>query len=1489
MVGGLRQPNSTHVAPRNAASPPQARAPFEPNRWQHQPLPCCGDETAQGKVQGQARSSLLPTAAPFYPRLSVLQNYDDRGDLYAAHPDSMKTVTVADYYFDVALMDQVKFSRPHIDVMVGGAHPCSALVDSGASITVLQYDFFLTIPEMQRCGEAIMIRNIHEDAFPTHGLFRTTISTPYDTSGSGLHNARIEVHVAPRLITKLILGCDFLYKYAAHTQFHKSGSYKVLFNQPSLPEVTTGRSMFANSATVDGQLVQVAAATPLDAPGGVTPRMSAVQEKDPALDTFLLYPKSDTELLYGDTRKITAIIGTPANMHLSPGATVLVTGAAAPNPGVLTEGIMSVKANNTVDMLITNTASHNMVLKANRPIQGAVAELLNKDNADYFEVSVDDLQTMSLTYPAVAAAEEVSPDNDLSKQAKSIMDSQLQSAKSDAHQLQLMKSAYQAAVCSLRESGRPAPGTRTPPSAPPSTEKRQAIVDQFNREGIDPQVRQQYLDLLFRHHDILSQSKWDLGEATQFEHVIDRKTNDVIYVKQFPIPSRDEPLLEELATTLTQSKVLIPMYSPHNSPIFYVRKKDASPRFVQDLRSVNTASFDDKYSIRDCRASIQAVGRDANKRIFSSLDFSGAFWQLPLAEESRQLCAFTLPFMTTQYAWGRTPQGLKGASASFSKLIHLVFGKLSKDLITYVDDLLASTTTHTQMLELLERIFNECRYTGMKINLRKSFLGQTEISWLGHNLSHQGITCEYAKADAVLNLKPPDTIKQLQSHLGLFQYFAHLIDRYALIAAPLNYLTSNKSNWRETKRSGPMPENAMKAWLQLRHIITQRPTVAWARTDMPYIMFCDASVGKPNNNPPIKGGISAILCQSVNNITKPIAYFSRQMRDSETKYCAFSAEQLAITAACTHFYPLLKGNRTTIFTDHRPLQDAALRQKDKNTLSNLAQKMLESDLDIRHIQGTSNPSDPMSRCALADIKNNLVGTTAQIAAVIDDKHTTFTLDQWRQAQIDDAVTNALREYCVNRTIPRNQTAKKIVEVWGQNLALDPSNLVLYYLGTKGKREFPSKKIVVPKSMQTIILSTFHGSKLSGHFAAPILVQNILQQFWWSDLSITALDWVQSCPQCHQVRDRQAKKIRRPVRTWQGATHRNERVHCDLVGPLRNDASPNKWILTMTDAFTRWCLLVALPNKQATTVADAILTQWILRFGAFYQLVSDNGGEFANAVSDALFTQLQASHHKVYPLRPRANGMQEALHRSVGHYIRAFLTDNVYDSWEAYLPYLEHALNARVHTSTGVSPWLLVYNEHPIIPGLPTNSDPVYNPDQIVDKLRWLRYAKDMVHVNDTSARSAWNEYYNRKSKSADFKLDDEVLVHMPVPPSGENKKFYQAWTGPWCVVQKIDENHYEVAKRGKRRIRVHADRMKFFDPARHLQDKKLQLNHFPNKSDPMEGQDLLDNEDDLLDQTNTDPNDLHPDIVAAIEKMFIPDSFEYSRRLHPIPRNSFVY
>ena len=127
---------------------------------------------------------------------------------------------------------------------------------------------------------------------------------------------------------------------------------------------------------------------------------------------------------------------------------------------------------------------------------------------------------------------------------------------------------------------------------------------------------------------------------------------------------------------LMDAGVIYKAFSPHNCPVFLVKKKDnTKERWVQDLRTCNMSSLPDRFSIRDCRESLFAIGRltkedRKRKSVFSNLDLTGAFHQLPLSRESQPLTAFTLPFLNSQFCWRYTTMGLRGASASFSKLIN---------------------------------------------------------------------------------------------------------------------------------------------------------------------------------------------------------------------------------------------------------------------------------------------------------------------------------------------------------------------------------------------------------------------------------------------------------------------------------------------------------------------------------------------------------------------------------------------------------------------------------------------------------------------------------------------------------------------------------------------------------------------------------------------------------------------------------------------------
>jgi hypothetical protein len=144
------------------------------------------------------------------------------------------------------------------------------------------------------------------------------------------------------------------------------------------------------------------------------------------------------------------------------------------------------------------------------------------------------------------------------------------------------------------------------------------------------------LDLLLQNHDVFSKNQKDLGCATNFMHTIHLKNSAPTYVKQFPVP---EAYRTQLATQIQEwlkMGVVKPSNSPYNSPIFVVPKKDGFPRYFLDFRKLNSNSQTDKYSMKTVEECIGDIGRTGST-IFSTLDLSSGFWQLPLKKIVKNL------------------------------------------------------------------------------------------------------------------------------------------------------------------------------------------------------------------------------------------------------------------------------------------------------------------------------------------------------------------------------------------------------------------------------------------------------------------------------------------------------------------------------------------------------------------------------------------------------------------------------------------------------------------------------------------------------------------------------------------------------------------------------------------------------------------------------------------------------------------------------------
>ena len=216
------------------------------------------------------------------------------------------------------------------------------------------------------------------------------------------------------------------------------------------------------------------------------------------------------------------------------------------------------------------------------------------------------------------------------------------------------------------------------------------------------EYRQRYNNLFSEFHDIFSKTEYDLGWTDKVSHRIRLKHNRPINTKQFKIPFPHQQIIHEFVEDMLDKKLIEVSRSRYNSPIFCVRKKNDKWRPVVDLRAINKETVDDFFSIRDVKQCIDEIGRERSA-VFSSMDLSKGFFQQNLDKNSRQYTAFTVPGLGS-YQFTVSCFGSHGAPSSFCYLMTEVLRNL-KNIISYIDDILAHTKTHEEHIVALRKCF----------------------------------------------------------------------------------------------------------------------------------------------------------------------------------------------------------------------------------------------------------------------------------------------------------------------------------------------------------------------------------------------------------------------------------------------------------------------------------------------------------------------------------------------------------------------------------------------------------------------------------------------------------------------------------------------------------------------------------------------------------------------------------------------------------------
>ena len=141
---------------------------------------------------------------------------------------------------------------------------------------------------------------------------------------------------------------------------------------------------------------------------------------------------------------------------------------------------------------------------------------------------------------------------------------------------------------------------------------------------------------------------------------------------------------------------------------------------------------------------------------------------------------------------------------------------------------------------------------------------------------------------------------------------------------------------------------------------------------------------------------------------------------------------------------------------------------------------------------------------------------------------------------------------------------------------------------------------------------------------------------------------------------------------------------------------NKNILVMVDHLTGWPIAKAIPNKEATTVANAIFEKLILEHGIHEVLLSANGKEFTNDTSAYVCHEFNIEQHFTSPYMIRSNRKRENFNKFLKASVRKLYQEDTV-AWDKVLDQILFAYRCCPHTSTRQAPYTFLYNRDPPLP------------------------------------------------------------------------------------------------------------------------------------------------------------------------------------------------
>lgn len=836
---------------------------------------------------------------------------------------------------------------------------------------------------------------------------------------------------------------------------------------------------------------------------------------------------------------------------------------------------------------------------------------------------------------------------------------------------------------------------------------------------------------LNEHPNLFTDPNKKLTFTSRVQGEIRTHSDSPIYSKSYPYPMALKNEVEKQINELLNDGIIRPSRSPYNAPVWIVPKKmDASGkkkyRMVIDYRKLNAVTVADRYPIPEINEVLANLGKN---KYFTVVDLKSGFHQIPLKECDVEKTAFSIN--NGKFEFVRLPFGLKNAPSIFQRTLDDVLrDHIGKICYVYIDDIVIFSKTEKEHFENLRKIFKTLESANFKIQLDKCEFLKTEVEFLGFIVGAAGIKANQNKIEAIANIPPPKTLKDLRSFLGMSGYYRRFIKDYAKLAKPLTSLLRGEegriSKNASKKLKISLDQNALDAFQKLKNsLISGDVILSHPDFEKSFDLTTDAS----------DYAIGAVLSQN----RKPITFLSRTLSKTEENYATNEKEMLAIIWALNSLRNYLYGSRkVNIYTDHQPLT-YALSSKNTNSKMKRWKSILEEyNYELKYQPGRTNVvADSLSRPpqinSMTSTKHSDESSSDNMIPAIECPINVFKNQLYILVSNEDNYKFEIPFPTYHRHIIKKPfyTKDTLISIFKKYLnpsvinGLFTTEAIMGVIQEFYPEYFKNYKVRYTQSqVEEIVNETDQEEVLirehrRAHRNANENKNQVIQKYYFPKMMEKAKRIVKNCQTC-----KEQKYDRRPNKPQFQPTpipkNPGEIVHIDIYSTEGN------LVLTAIDKFSKYALAKILKSKAVEDIKEP-LKEIILAFGIPKSIVLDNEKSLNSVTINFLLKdQFSIQTYTTPPYASTVNGQVERLHSTLSEMMRCLKSDKLHNSFHDLLTKTLYEYNRSIHSSTGKKPIDIFFNKN-------FNGDPektILEKQEIINRLT-EKQKKDLDYHNKT--------------------------------------------------------------------------------------------------------------------------------------------------------------